>query len=85
MLLLLFFGGEAGCFGGEASPLPPPMDRTLSSIPLIHQKVLNLNFELIVFTAGLSDGTMQDPVSGGQRYVQHVPDSLPVTVPNNVQ
>ena len=25
---LLFFGGEAGCFGGEASPLPP-MDRTL--------------------------------------------------------
>ena len=24
------FGGEAGVFGGEASPPPPPLDRTLS-------------------------------------------------------
>ena len=23
-------GGEAGLFGGEASPLPPPVDRTLN-------------------------------------------------------
>ena len=23
------FGGEAGLLGGEASPLPPPVDRTL--------------------------------------------------------
>ena len=23
------FGGEAGAFGGEASPPPPPLDRTL--------------------------------------------------------
>ena len=23
------FGGEVGLFGGEASPLPPPLDRTL--------------------------------------------------------
>ena len=23
------FGGEVGVFGGEASPLPPPLDRTL--------------------------------------------------------
>ena len=24
-------GGEAGLFGGEASPLPPPVDRTLQA------------------------------------------------------
>ena len=29
LLLLFSFGGEAGCFGGEASPLSPPIDRTL--------------------------------------------------------
>ena len=25
------FGGEAQSFGGEASPLPPPVDRTLEA------------------------------------------------------
>ena len=25
------FGGQAQSFGGEASPLPPPVDRTLAS------------------------------------------------------
>ena len=29
-LSLFLFGGEAGCFGGEASPPPPPLDETLS-------------------------------------------------------
>ena len=26
------FGGEVGVFGGEASPLPPPLDRTLVNV-----------------------------------------------------
>ena len=33
------FGGEAGAFGGEASPPPPPLDRTLPYIfngPALH-------------------------------------------------
>ena len=30
-LSLFLFGGEAGCFGGEASPPPPPLDETLTT------------------------------------------------------
>ena len=29
LLSLFLFGGEAGCFEGEASPPPPPLDETL--------------------------------------------------------
>ena len=34
------FGGEAGLLGGEASPLPPPVDRTL----------LTVNIQLAIFS-----------------------------------
>ena len=29
------FRGEAGLFGGEASSLPPPVDRTLATVAYI--------------------------------------------------
>ena len=40
------FGGEVGVFGGEASPLPPPLDTTLTKDTLLW---LNLNIKLIIF------------------------------------
>ena len=39
------FGGEVGVFGGEASPLPSPLDRTLVLSLVIILKVIEFGLE----------------------------------------
>ena len=58
-------GGEAGLLGGEASPLPPPVDRTLINL---HQEYISIESMQLPETAFLHidvTSSSANPISGG--------------------